>query len=279
MSRSLPARGFSSLRHLSPWQVFKWRRSGYIVLRGFFDESRIDEANIELDRLWDDRRTEPNPLTIDIYSDSHARKYMKDADDGDRLHVYKLNDVYLESATVRNLALDPKLVGILKSLIDGPPMVCNSLHFERGSEQPLHFDTFYMPPPADSRLIVTSICLEDVHPDAGPVAYVAGSQKIPPYIGVRGDRSVRNGPELDAAEEYIRSSFDLEKETATFLGQKGDVLIWHEQFLHGGSPIIDRSRTRRSIVTHYFRVTDTYRPILGELNGGFWIQKEHAPVG
>jgi hypothetical protein len=30
-------------------------------------------------------------------------------------------------------------------------------------------------------------------------------------------------------------------------------LIWHEQLYHGGRPILDQSRTRKSLVTHYGR--------------------------
>ena len=30
-------------------------------------------------------------------------------------------------------------------------------------------------------MVVTSVCLEDVHPDAGPLFYYPGSQRIPPY--------------------------------------------------------------------------------------------------
>jgi hypothetical protein len=38
----------------------------------------------------------------------------------------------------------------------------------------------------------------------------------------------------------------------TFLGKAGDVLIWHEELAHGGTPILDMSLTRKSLVTHYW---------------------------
>jgi len=40
------------------------------------------------------------------------------------------------------------------------------------------------------------------------------------------------------------------------LGRSGDVLIWHAQLLHGGRPILDRARTRASLVVHYWRACD-----------------------
>ncbi len=80
-------------------------------------------------------------------------------------------------------------------------MVCNSLNFIWGSQQPDHFDTWYMPPPPVPEcppegplkhamhrfrppppppfgLAVSSICLEDVHPDAGPLMYYPGSHAL-----------------------------------------------------------------------------------------------------
>ena len=32
----------------------------------------------------------------------------------------------------------------------------------------------------------------------------------------------------------------------------GDVFLWHEQLLHGGTEIADMQRTRKSLVTHYW---------------------------
>lgn len=44
--------------------------------------------------------------------------------------------------------------------------------------------------------------------------------------------------------------------TSRFLAKKGDVFIWHAHLLHGGGPILDDSRTRKSYVFHYFSEED-----------------------
>jgi hypothetical protein len=36
-----------------------------------------------------------------------------------------------------------------------------------------------------------------------------------------------------------------------FLPKRGDLLVWHGNVLHGGSVVKDKSRTRKSYVTHY----------------------------
>jgi hypothetical protein len=40
---------------------------------------------------------------------------------------------------------------------------------------------------------------------------------------------------------------------APFLARKGQVLLWHGCLVHGGSPVADASKTRRSFVVHYAR--------------------------
>jgi ectoine hydroxylase-related dioxygenase (phytanoyl-CoA dioxygenase family) len=58
-------------------------------------------------------------------------------------------------------------------------------------------------------------------------------------------------------KQYIASEIEQHGLKAeTLLAQKGDVLIWHSQLLHGGSEIIDKRRTRKSLVTHYFTNED-----------------------
>jgi ectoine hydroxylase-related dioxygenase (phytanoyl-CoA dioxygenase family) len=42
----------------------------------------------------------------------------------------------------------------------------------------------------------------------------------------------------------------------TFSGQAGDVFLWHAYLFHGRAPITDMSRTRNSLVVHYWRAGD-----------------------
>ena len=42
----------------------------------------------------------------------------------------------------------------------------------------------------------------------------------------------------------------------TFDGQAGDVFLWHANLYHGGAPITDATRTRKSLVVHYWRARD-----------------------
>ncbi|HEY0067620.1 MAG TPA: hypothetical protein VGB46_09655, partial [Flavisolibacter sp.] len=60
-------------------------------------------------------------------------------------------------------------------------------------------------------------------------------------------------------EEKIRES-NLPKKI--FTARKGDLLIWHANLFHGGEPHLDKDRTRKSMVFHYFgRETVCYHEI------------------
>jgi ectoine hydroxylase-related dioxygenase (phytanoyl-CoA dioxygenase family) len=38
-----------------------------------------------------------------------------------------------------------------------------------------------------------------------------------------------------------------------FLAKKGDVLLWHANLLHGAEKQVDKTKTRKSVVFHYFK--------------------------
>ena len=37
-----------------------------------------------------------------------------------------------------------------------------------------------------------------------------------------------------------------------FTAKKGDLLIWHANLFHGGEPHLNKAKTRKSMVFHYF---------------------------
>ena len=55
-------------------------------------------------------------------------------------------------------------------------------------------------------------------------------------------------------EQMIRDKIEKQGlEKTVFLAKKGDLLIWHANLFHGGEPHVNRERTRKSMVLHYFR--------------------------
>jgi phytanoyl-CoA hydroxylase len=235
-----------------------WQENGYLLLKNFYSSDAIDEINLLTDRLWKDRRKLDSGYVIDIFveTDDERRVYMADAPLSARKQPYKLNDLYLTQQQIRELVIGQRLAPILREVLDGFPMVCNSLNFEFGSQQDYHVDTFYMPSPTPNKMVASWIALEDATTENGPLSYFPGSHKIKPYLFSNGTTHAVQ-TEMSAFKKYIWSAIEQHQLKAeTLLAEKGDVLIWHSQLLHGGSPIVDKSKTRKSLVTHYFTNED-----------------------
>lgn len=257
-----------------------WNENGYLVLKSFFDPQQVEKISSVVDQTWASRAKDPNnPLVADIFigTEREKRILLKDAPDDAKQLPYKLNDLFLESEEVRNLILNSELCEILQTLLGGEPMVCNSLSFERGSQQFLHFDTFYMPPLVPNKMLATWIAVENCSLDAGPLTYYPGSHKIEPYRFSHG-RLHAVAEEMSLWQAYIQQ--ELEKHNLkpqTFAAKSGDVFIWHAQLLHGGSEIKDMSLTRKSLVTHYFRINEHPGDYIS-VGKGHYMRRGHQNV-
>src|SRR5262245_25601964 len=133
---------------LSQHQLEEWDAQGFLVLKSFFPAERLQQLNDLVDQLWKTRHSKDNPLVIDIFDGMPAgrRIFFNGAPDEARRCPYKLNDLYLEYPEVRQFALDQGLTQVLHDLLEGTPMLCNTINFEWGPGQEDHFDTLYMPP-------------------------------------------------------------------------------------------------------------------------------------
>jgi ectoine hydroxylase-related dioxygenase (phytanoyl-CoA dioxygenase family) len=240
---------------LTAQQRAQWEEDGVLILRGFMTPAQIARVKAVVDDEWS---RADNDHQIDVLSGPHAWQTfpISKAPSGARGEVYKLNNLFARRPEIRAIALAPKLRAVFEELLDGEPMICNSLNFERGSQQPFHIDTWYMPPPVDNRMVVASICIDDVDADNGPVAYYPGSHRIPGYRFSDG-RLNEKPEEVPLCRAYLdREIAGRGLREVEFHGKSGDVLLWHAQLLHGGRPIRDNRRTRSSLVVHYWRACD-----------------------
>ena len=85
-------------------------------------------------------------------------------------------------------------------------------------------------------------------------------------------------PESRAYMEQKIQEAGLKREE--FMGKAGDVFLWHGQLLHGGSCINEPSRTRKTLVTHYWRAGDVPRERCVRVHGAaFYEKREPAKCG
>ena len=192
---------------------------------------------------------------------------------------YKLNHLYLYDHRVLSLLLSDKLQTVLARLLDGAPLLFNGLSVEKGTEQRLHFDTFYMAPRTPNKMVVTWMALEDVRPDSEPLTYVPKSHLIPPYrFSHGGIWAVQE--EMAAFDKYIGPALEARGlKPEQVCPRKGDLLIWHGQLYHGGGRIENPGSTRRSMVNHFWRMEDYPRDWAYEARpGGYVLRTEHMFV-
>lgn len=257
-----------------------WDELGFLVLPRFFTGKQIDDINQYCDSLWSTASQKARTTVVDVFigTDKEQRILMKDAPAAAAKSPYKVNDLYLEDQKIRELVLEARLAGKLRSILGGDPMICNTLNFLFGSQQPFHTDSLYMTPPHDLNLVATWIALEDCHDDAGPLQYYPGSHKVPPYLFSHG-RMTAIPEEMKSYQQYMDSEMKRRGlKSERFCPKKGDVFIWHSQLYHGGSPINRMDLTRKSLVTHYFRHGDM--PCRARDIGGYryWQVRPPQPV-
>lgn len=151
----------------------------------------------------------------------------------------------------------PELLQLLSFLLGKKVIPFQTLNFTEGSEQRAHSDSIHMSTEPQGYLIATWIALEDIQEGSGPLVYYPGSHRLPYLttehydsgntqwtIGAHSNRRYE-----DAIERLIQEN-GLQKQV--FLPKRGDVLIWHANLLHGGSPILKPGATRQSMVCHYY---------------------------
>ncbi len=230
-----------------------WERDGHIALRGFFTPGQMDELNAVTDDLY---RHPPDWLVVDNTLDGR-RGGLNDFTPQELAAGHlRFSNLFHHKTQVRAVALDGRVGAIVRELLDEPAVLCNSLTFVKGSQQTEHIDSLYLTPPTPGKLVAAWVALEDAHPDAGQLFYYPRSHHIPLYTFADG-RHRAAAPEMDDWMAYIRGRITTAGLTReTFAAQKGDLFLWSANLVHGGSPITDPTRTRKSLVCHYLSHSD-----------------------
>jgi phytanoyl-CoA hydroxylase len=260
---------------------------GYLILKNWFPHQTVERLADQARELWHEPRNER--LVVDFGSSdlANSRMLLCKAPVRGAVENHKINDLFLESDEFRSIFLSESMVGILSVLLGGSPTICNSLHFTFGSTQRAHFDTWYMPPPVEDKMAVAAVPLEPYTLENGPLFYYPRSHLIPKYKFSTGHiRAIE--VEMPKCDEYLFGEIEkrsLKKEL--FFGGVGDMFIWHSQLLHGGSPVTNPNKTRRSVVVHYWRngdidSTQEYPWMRGKERAsyhGYYVERDHQKAG
>jgi ectoine hydroxylase-related dioxygenase (phytanoyl-CoA dioxygenase family) len=165
-------------------------------------------------------------------------------------------DVYALFESAREALFNPDILAFLQVVFDQPPLLFQSLTFERGSQQGMHQDTAYVVVDKPLELAASWIALQNVEEGSGELMYYEGSHRLPEFA-FSGQFKHWNR-ERDGAAQHDRWSREIHEHAQrlqmpyrTFLPKKGDVLIWHADLAHGGCSVVHDELTRKSLVGHY----------------------------
>ena len=173
----------------------------------------------------------------------------------------KALDLHWLSADVRNMSLHDNVLRTLHYIMERRAFATQTLGFWRGSAQDAHQDSAYVNYSHPNQFLATWIALEDVTENCGELFYYVGSHRMEEYLyldkykGVEEAGRANPGLDFDAPiKDHVKKipqvAGRMGLQRKRFLAKRGDVLIWHSDLAHGGSPI-STDVTRKSIVTHY----------------------------
>ena len=213
-------------------QVAGFGDDGYAIIKGFFSEERIDAINSEVDRM----------LATGEVNYKYQNKIM--------FAIHKSQLIY-------DMGADGDLMKVLDYLQGEKTSLFQSINFKTGSNQRTHSDAIHMSTFPRGRMIAVWVALEDMSLENGPLHYYPGSHRLPYVMNEDfGNTSSRwwLGPkEYSDYEDRIAEIIEEKKlKKDVFVAQKGDVLIWHANILHGGEKVVDLDSTRKSVVFHYY---------------------------
>jgi hypothetical protein len=213
--------------------LLPWPQDGYVILKNYFTAAETEAVNNSIDDLLQTQKA---------YLTSGGRKIM---------------NAWRQSRPCESLFKQKQLLTILSFLLGKQVVPFQTINFVYGSEQRAHSDSVHMTTEPLGYLIATWTALEDVQEGSGILEYYPGSHKLP-YV-LSEDYETNNTLWSLGADNYPNYEKKIASVIAThhltpqyFKAQKGDVLIWHANLLHGGSPITQKELTRKSQVAHYF---------------------------
>jgi ectoine hydroxylase-related dioxygenase (phytanoyl-CoA dioxygenase family) len=172
---------------------------------------------------------------------------------------------YLDVPEIRKLCLYKPLTDLLEHLIGEPMGLHLNLTGWVSTERDWHQDDYLNPVAINGHYAAVWMALDQIQTDAGPFEFVPGSHRWPIIRQAKVLQQLGNANADDPAwpyesERLLTPFFEQEIKkrrvvVEPFLGNKGDVLVWHARLLHRGSLPKRRDAERRSMIAHYSAVS------------------------
>jgi phytanoyl-CoA hydroxylase len=222
----------------------KYIDDGYVIFPKATDEALIDQFLDFFERAW--RETPPH-----VYMQWNRQTIPIDPEHYD--DVTKVSDMHSYFERGGELVFPPTVVRFLTQVYERPPVVFQSMTMRKGSEENLHIDTGPLTLTEPMTMAASWVALEDVQPQSGEFQFVPGTHRLPELLHYGTDKGHHG--DYEEYDIILQTTLAMAEakglKTEYFSAKKGDVLIWHADLMHGGAPIQDPTRTRKSLVAHF----------------------------
>ncbi len=209
-------------------QIDQFRRDGLLIIETGIDTKVLDGILHDLDHQLPTKQRD---------------EYHKDG---------RLQDAWHHSPSVHAAAVHRPTLDILRQIYGAAPRPFQTLNFPRGTEQRPHSDSIHFNSEPFGMMCGVWLALEDVGPNQGPLVYYPGSHQLP-------EMNFEDAG-LEPSYEFYRKYEDFIEATIAknafmpsyAMVKRGQAVIWAANVLHGGSPQLDKTLSRKSQVTHYY---------------------------
>lgn len=221
-------------KKLSPEEeeiVRSYNKNGYLIIKNCIDTELVDQTLSEL-------QADPN-----LFSYKKPRAVQ----------------LWRKMKGVQKIATNPKVLQTLELLYGREPIPFQTLNFKYGSRQKPHSDSIHFHSLPERFMCGVWVALEDINPQSGPVTYYPGSHKLPVFDYQDISSEFRPASDLPDSfyyenyEPFIQKTMDAHGfSPEKLIINKGDLLIWSANIIHGGTAIENPNLTRWSQVNHYY---------------------------
>jgi ectoine hydroxylase-related dioxygenase (phytanoyl-CoA dioxygenase family) len=234
--------------------VDKMLQHGYVIIQNHIPDAVIDDCVRKVELAM----TDPQRGIMGLVNGS-IQPFAPHAAARDKLpQGWRLTNAESHLNCIRDMVLVPSTVAILGEYLKATPTLLQTLYYEYGSGQQTHSDFPNVCPPwisgynADT-LVGSTVYFEESRTDNAALYYYPRSHLNTRVRGL----NWQNFPGDDyhsknvAMHKYIQETMDVYHRRKIAVAQKGTLILWTANLIHGGLRIMNLSATRKSIIAHY----------------------------
>ena len=220
-----------------------WAEQGYVIVPKMFSDTMLDRAW----HRYEDLIKQETLIPVEDYG----------ASSGNTLPGRVLNP-HFQVPEFAAILQDKAATELVSLLLGTRSLPFQTIAGHKGSQQLAHSDSIHMTTYPQGYLVANWVAFEDIAPDSGPLEFYPGSHRLPYAYSRECGIGLDEGRVGYVAYHAKYETFVQRKiaehalQPAYFHANKGDVLFWHANLLHGGSRIKKPLSSRHALVCHYF---------------------------